>query len=476
MKKLKVFIFFTALFTSIYSFGDPRIDYDWRACAEQGDISELKHSNVPFKGSGLDLTRYKFIKDCVPDTLFSWQGGGSLLKILDLAKKDGLKSTFPFHQDSILGPRGLYFWRSPAGTFGYNDILLRVKLKKDTQFIYIDELKDHACTWVKDKYKKFPPKTVFVRYKSGLEIVDFIMCDDTSIHSWSVWTPENLKEIKLEKDHIQKSHCSKMVNLFSPVDKLEKDLKSLIEERKEFDRKIKRYQRKIEKYERKKKKPAKKSRKKLKRAQRGKDQTEVQIVKIEKKLHGVVEKALGYEKNCLSWEAYSNASKFDSRLFKIVNLFQRISSETNNEVKLKLKEGLKKIGNRLYPKFFKEKEEWIVIQQFFGDRNRTKEIRSSCGHLILGHCMDRSKENWSAIQLERKMQLFGETYTKLTGKKIRKLKKSKSDLKWWNKKKPDEKARIEALKGKEILMFAPDAKGKSREDHFSSRFKTIYNP
>ena len=146
---------------SNHSFGENRIKYDWRACAERGDISSLKHSNIPFKGKGLDKTRYKFIKDCMPDTLFSWQGGSSLLKILDLEKKHKGKSVLPFHKDSILGPRGLYFWRSPAGTFGYNDILLRAKLKKETQFIYIDELKDQACDWALAKYKKIPDQTVF---------------------------------------------------------------------------------------------------------------------------------------------------------------------------------------------------------------------------------------------------------------------------------------------------------------------------
>ncbi|MDC0254449.1 hypothetical protein OAK75_06080, partial [Bacteriovoracales bacterium] len=174
--------------------------------------------------------------------------------------------------------------------------------------------------------------------------------------------------------------------------------------------------------------------------------------------------------------AYSNASKVDARLFKIVNIFQRISSESRKDKKLELKKNLKRVGNKWYPKIFKEKEEWYIMQQFFGDRNKTKEIRSACGHLILGHCMDRSKENWSSIQLTRKMQLFGETYIKLTGKKIIKIEKSKGDLKWWNKKKADEKSRIEALRGKEILRFAPDAQGKERKDHFSSRFKTIYNP
>ena len=64
-----------------------RIKYDWRACAEKSDISSLKHSNIPFQGKGLDKSSYKFIKDCMPDTLFSWQGGSSLLNIMNLRKK-----------------------------------------------------------------------------------------------------------------------------------------------------------------------------------------------------------------------------------------------------------------------------------------------------------------------------------------------------------------------------------------------------
>ena len=76
--------------------------------------------------------------------------------------------------------------------------------------------------------------------------------------------------------------------------------------------------------------------------------------------------------------------------------------------------------------------------------------------------MDRSKENWSAIQLTRKMQIFGNVYTRITGKKIVKIEKSKGDLKWWAKKKPHEQKKIKELIGKEVIWFASDAKGKKR--------------
>ena len=89
MKTLNFLFFVTFLFFSIASFGNQKIKYDWRACAEKGDISALKHSNVPFKGSGMDLT------------------------IMDLSKKDGHKSALPFRKDSILGPRGLKRKRDP---------------------------------------------------------------------------------------------------------------------------------------------------------------------------------------------------------------------------------------------------------------------------------------------------------------------------------------------------------------------------
>ena len=110
-----------------------------------------------------------------------------------------------------------------------------------------------------------------------------------------------------------------MIEAFNPVDRLEKDYKNLFQKRKDYQSRIKRYKKKIESYERRKKKTAKKSRKKLKKVLSKAKKTDDQLNLLKRKINDSFKKALSFEKSCWSWEAYSNASKVDHRLFKYVN-------------------------------------------------------------------------------------------------------------------------------------------------------------
>ena len=239
------------------------------------------------------------------------------------------------------------------GTFGYNDIPLRIKLKKGTRFIYINELKDMACTLGQEKFRKVPEKTVFVRYKSGLEIVDFILCDDSAIHSWSVWSPENLKEIILEKEYITKNSCHK----------LEKDL-NVIEkhEIKTGEQLIHRNFSKLDKGQ---------------RFKRLKDKMRKSFYKMfkKKRLPRKVLTSLERIDGCLSWEAYSNGAR--SYLFtkKLKDLFYNMRFAKDWKKDKKNLNTLNGLYNR-HPHFrdlMKDQESMghhLIVQQVYSDFNK----------------------------------------------------------------------------------------------------------
>lgn len=158
--------------------GEPGPGYTWKSC-ERHDLGGV---TIPFDKQG------KFIPACAPDTLYSW---ADRERVLDLAAK----ST----PGDLLPARRIYAWRTPLGTFGYGDTLIRIKLKAGVKFALISEF-DRSC----DKLEG-AEDTVFVAPLAGmfpergsLAASDYLICSSGMVESWSHGRPETFEEMRRE--------------------------------------------------------------------------------------------------------------------------------------------------------------------------------------------------------------------------------------------------------------------------------------
>lgn len=176
MDKLILGIIF--LLFSIKAVAEDNFGYSWKKC----ERADLGNATIPFDKAG------KFIPDCAPDILYSWQAKE---KVLDLAKRSTPKDVLPVPH--------LYTWRTPLGTFGYGDVAIRIKLKADTQFALIGEF-DRDCDRLPN-----PENTVYVAYLKGMfpekgstDASEYLICSSNVIESWSYGTEDLLKEMQRE--------------------------------------------------------------------------------------------------------------------------------------------------------------------------------------------------------------------------------------------------------------------------------------
>ena len=116
------------------------------------------------------------------DTLFSWQ---SLPAVLSWAYEG--PTTQLFTDDY------LYAWRTPAATFAYGDTAIRIKLARGVDFVAITPEQRNCSKLPADQ------KSHTVYYSDlGSGTVDYILCSQRAIESWSFGTKEGLQEIKNE--------------------------------------------------------------------------------------------------------------------------------------------------------------------------------------------------------------------------------------------------------------------------------------
>jgi hypothetical protein len=132
----------------------------------------------------------KLLPACMPDTFYSWGDYEKLRWYVDNMGEGPWTGKFS---------RPLYTTLSPAGTFGYGSIPVRIKIKPDTKIIFSDERnlaygQNLSCDKISNADQK---NSIIVRYfESGRDSgIDYIFCSPGPIASWSYGTQEHYDEV-----------------------------------------------------------------------------------------------------------------------------------------------------------------------------------------------------------------------------------------------------------------------------------------
>lgn len=152
--------------------------YTWKQC----ERPDLQNATWPW---GADN---HFRVECAPDTLYSWQSYENVMK---WAKGSTPQKVMPIDF--------LYLWRTPLGTYGYNQLSVRIKLKPGVRFVQIDDNNRHCpIDAAKDA------NSIYISYipRVGQGYMEYLLCSSGPIESWSYGTPEHEKELKREKDWV----------------------------------------------------------------------------------------------------------------------------------------------------------------------------------------------------------------------------------------------------------------------------------
>lgn len=151
---------------------------------------------------GNSLKRKKLDPNCQPDVLYSWGRESKLATFLACASGKGegcnlakrAKAASQIWQKNF--PHAVFATVNPLSTFGYGELLFRIKLKPDTKFKFMHnpEYFSNPCNLLGGKAKD----TVLVRSWSvrGLSGVDYILCGTGPIHSWSIGTKQGYAELE----------------------------------------------------------------------------------------------------------------------------------------------------------------------------------------------------------------------------------------------------------------------------------------
>lgn len=135
--------------------------------------------------------------ECSPDTLYSW---GSYEKIAwfleNLSDKDDWSGALP---------RGLFTVHSPAATFGYGQIPMRIKIKPHVKFKLLVNPQSSTCEGLKKLNLMTDDEatsTIFTRIRldsDSFSFLEHLVCSKDVIESWSFGTAEHYDEIL--RDH-----------------------------------------------------------------------------------------------------------------------------------------------------------------------------------------------------------------------------------------------------------------------------------
>jgi hypothetical protein len=128
------------------------------------------------------------LKECQPDTLYSWGPQGKL---------DNLKSWMG-NGEWVKEFRPLFMVRSPVGSFGYGNVPIRVKLKKNVRWVYTTESHSHCnSASVSEKQNTVWFRTMPI-FGGGNVLLDYTVCGPGPIESWSYGQKEHYDEVVKE--------------------------------------------------------------------------------------------------------------------------------------------------------------------------------------------------------------------------------------------------------------------------------------
>ncbi len=147
---------------------------NWAQCMQDQDNSKPIKTN----SSG------EILPACQPDTLYTW---GPYTKIITFMNDAGPgKKTWnnPFSTP-------VYSHINPIATFGYGELPIRMKLRKNTRFVLVTDVASLSCFDAKWN------NTIIVRSWKGRENseVDYILCSPGPIESWSIGTKRHYDEM-----------------------------------------------------------------------------------------------------------------------------------------------------------------------------------------------------------------------------------------------------------------------------------------
>ena len=165
------------------AFSDLSAGYSWKGCENKAEGD----ATIPFDQVG------NFRSECAPDTLYSWHDNPLIKKI---ARQVGPHSILQL-------PSALYNWRTPMGSFAYGQDALRIKLKRDVDFVLLEKIPDFQdkyrgdCDWLAKRFNT--ERSVFVgRLPQYGRYSEYILCSSGPVHSWSHGSTLFQEEIKRE--------------------------------------------------------------------------------------------------------------------------------------------------------------------------------------------------------------------------------------------------------------------------------------
>jgi hypothetical protein len=180
--------------------------FNYKSC-KKNTINGTTH---PFDRNGV------FNKKCAPEVLYTWQPKNMLYHY-----------TSTTSENDLLFLERIFLWRTPMGSYGYGDAPIRIKLKKTVNFVelpyyhrqnalnaigwYGKDARIETCNYWK-KTLNAPDESIYVVTFGDKEnwdsrgVHEYIMCDSSSIESWSVVSPEVLQEMQWEIDQVRDTH------------------------------------------------------------------------------------------------------------------------------------------------------------------------------------------------------------------------------------------------------------------------------
>lgn len=134
-----------------------------------------------------------------PRTLYAWMSLEQAQGLLNTGSDEGVLKRLD---------RPMFFWRTPAGSFGYGDYCLRAKLRDDVTFVELPMFtptgeSPRDIRLLRSRYDV--TRTVFVTGLSSMGYREFIVADPAVFHSISFGTPEYTAELKAEAKQISQA-------------------------------------------------------------------------------------------------------------------------------------------------------------------------------------------------------------------------------------------------------------------------------
>ncbi len=129
---------------------------------------------------------------CAPEVLYAWKDKDTVARYIQESSST----------DFLPAKSEIWAWRTPIGTFGYGDFVVRMKLRPHTHFKMRDVwTKDGGCSSLTASEKNHT--VIFGYYKAGHNFSEYIICSPNVVESWSVQTPEIYNEMVKEYNWVE---------------------------------------------------------------------------------------------------------------------------------------------------------------------------------------------------------------------------------------------------------------------------------